>query len=319
MRQIPGTIQAYNANTDAAFHLWEQTVGPQWPLDFSRFQKVLSAPGTRHFVAKARGEEIIGFLGTQRTHSWNTNTGHLLVVLVDPAYQRQGVGSALWAAALQDMRAAGVTLVQLGGLSPRFWCGVPDNLARTLGFFQKQGWDSFEQVYDLTQDLSQYTAPAALYQRMDEQQIRLAAGTQADMAEVLAFEEREYSNWLVHYKNNNRLGDYQDVFIARDKDGQVVGVLNTSTIHSHSQRPELPWPGILGENAGTLGAVGVAASVQGRGIGLALCAKASAILKERGVGTCYIDWVAEGTTHFYEKIGYTKWRSYHTGFRGIEN
>ena len=319
MHNIPAIIQAYNAETDAsaAFHLWKETVGQQWPLDSSRFQKVLSAPGTRHFVARGQGAELIGFLGTQQTRSWNTNTGHVLAVLVAPAYQRRGVGSALCEAAFQYMREAGVALVQLGGLSPRFWCGVPDNLRHTLDFFQKQGWSNFDQAYDLTQDLGQYTSPVALYQRMNEQQVALAAGTQADMAEVLAFEEREYPNWLIHYRQNSRLGDYQDVFIARDKDGEIVGVLNTSTVHSHPERPDFAWPGLLGANAGTLGAVGVAASAQSRGIGLALCAKASEVLKERGVGTCIIDWVAEGTTHFYGKIGYVKWRSYHTSFRGL--
>ena len=215
------------------------------------------------------------------------------------------------------MRAEGVQLVQLGGLSPRFWCGVPNNLAHTLAFFQKQGWENFDLEYDLTRDLSEYAAAPALYQRMSGQQVTLAPARVEEMAEVLTFEEREYPNWLRHYENNNRLGDHQDVFIARDRDGQIVSVLNTRTPRSHPERPEFPWPGLLGENAGALGAVGVAASAQGRGIGIALCAKATEVLKERGVGTCYIDWVAEGTTHFYEKLGYIRWRSYHTSWRGL--
>ncbi len=318
MQEITATIQPYDVSADAtfAFRLWQATVGQAWPLDFQRFQQILAAPRTQHFVLKEHGE-VIGFVGTQCSQNWGMTAGHLLAVLVAPDRQRQGIGGALCETAFQHMREEDVRLIQLGGLSPRFWCGVPANLEQTLPFFQKQGWESFVPVYDLTQDLSQYTTAPVFYQRVAEQQITLAPARLEDMADVLAFEEREYPSWLKHYETNNRLGDYQDVFIARDRDGQLVGVLNTKTAHSHPERPELPWPALLGENAGVLGAVGVAAAMQGSGIGIALCAKASDVLKERGVGTCYIDWVEERTTHFYEKLGYAKWRSYHTSWRGL--
>src|SRR5260370_26802221 len=154
---------------------------------------------------------------------------------------------------------------------------------------------------------------------MLEQQITVEPGRKEDMVEVLAFEEREFPNWLTLYECNDRLGDYQDVLVARDlsQGGQVVGTLRMNTARSHPQRPELLWPGLLGDDVGAMGAVGVAASKQGRGIGIAMCAKASDLLKERGVGTCYIDWVAPDTTHFYEKLGYVRWRSYHTSWRGV--
>jgi beta-N-acetylhexosaminidase len=320
MNTISEKIRPYDASTDAAsvFALWQSTVGREWPLDFYLFQQVLSAPRSQHFVVEENGQ-VIGFAGTQRSYSWGREAGHLLALLVAASWQRRGLGSALYEVAIRYLRESGTQLLQLGGHSPRFWCGVPSNLASTLDFFKARGWESFALVYDLTQDLRRYTSPPEIYLRMAEQQITLEPACEQDMAEVLAFEEREYPNWLVFYEDMNRLGDYQDVLVARDqsKGDQIVGTLSMRTMQSHPQRPELLWPALLGEDAGTMGAVGVAFAEQGRGIGLAMCARASELLKQRGVGTCCIDWVEEETTKFYGKLGYTRWRAYHTSWREI--
>ncbi|MEO7020795.1 MAG: GNAT family N-acetyltransferase, partial [Ktedonobacteraceae bacterium] len=316
MQEITSKIQPYDAHTDTAsvFTLWQSTVGQVWPLAFERFQQILSAPHAGHFVARENGE-IIGFVGTSQSQARDQPTGHLLALLVAPSWQRRGLGSALYDVALQHLREAGVHLLQLGGLVPRFWCGVPGNLEPAQDFFKARGWDLSQTVYDLMQDLSQYATPPAIYRRMAEQQITLEPAREEDMAEVLAFETREFPNWSMHYARAARLGDYQDVLVAREQGGQVVGTLITYTAHSHPTRTDVIWQQLLGDDAGALGAVGVAASEQGRGIGIALVARASDLLKERGVGTCCIDWVE--LTDFYAKLGYAKWRSYHTCWREI--
>lgn len=64
----------------------------------------------------------------------------------------------------------------------------------------------------------------------------------------------------------------------------------------------------LGKSVGAIGCVGVAANMQGQGIGIALVARATELLIERGVEICSIDWVV--LTDFYAKLGYTVWRGY---------
>lgn len=319
MQEIAGKIQPYDASTDAAsvFTLWQTAVGREWPVDFQRLQQILSGPDTRHFVAKENGQ-VIGFVGTMQSRSWDAWVGHLLVLLVAPAWQRKGLGSALYETALRHLRDSNTVMIQPGGHSPRFWCGVPADLTAAQEFFRARGWDLSETVYDLVQDVRQYSAPPALYQRVNEQQITLAPATGEDMSEVLAFEAREFPNWLKHYEHCARLGNYQDILVARDQNqsGQVVGTLLTSTPQSHPERTEVIWRVPLGYDAGSLGAVGVAYSEQGRGIGIALVARASELLRERGVRNCYIDWVS--ITDFYAKLGYSKWRAYHTSLRGTE-
>lgn len=316
MQEIAWQIQPYEAGADtaAAFTLWQTTLGREWPIDFQRFQQILSAPHAQHFIARESGQ-VIGFVATLQGHSWGEWAGYLLTLLVAPTWQGKGLGSALHEKALSHLRDTGIHTVHLGGHSPRFWCGVPGNLGSAQAFFQARGWKFDETVYDLLQDLSQYTTSPAIYQRMTDQQITIATASSADVPEILAFEEREFANWLKHFERCALLGDYQDMLVARDQTGVVVGTLLMSTPRSHAERTDVVWRVLLGSEAGSMGAVGVAASEQGRGIGIALVARASDWLKERGVRNCYIDWVV--ITDFYAKLGYRKWRAFNMSTRVI--
>lgn len=88
----------------------------------------------------------------------------------------------------------------------------------------------------------------------------------------------------------------------------MVGTLLMSTPCSHISRTDVVWRVLLGSDAGSMSAIGVAASERGRDIGIALVARASNILKERGMRNCYIDWVV--ITDFYARPGYNKWRAF---------
>jgi beta-N-acetylhexosaminidase len=309
MQEKPWLIETYRATTDlaATFLLWQAAIGQIWPIDFQRFQQILAAPRAEHFVVREQGQ-IIGFAATSHSPAWGKEIGYFLALLVAPNWQRRGLGAALHEHALNHLRAAGVDYFRLGGHSPRFWCGVPENLPGALAFFQARGWEYAETVYDLSQNLSQYHTPPAIEQRMLQQQITLNLASEADMPAILAFEEREFPNWLQHYERLARLGEYRDVLMARDHDGQVLGALLMSTPQSHTERTDVVWRVLLGSDAGSMGAVGVAPSAQGRGIGIALVARASDLLKTRGIRNCYIDWVV--ITDFYAKLGYKKWRAF---------
>ena len=309
MQEKAWQIQPYETALDTAeaFTLWQTAIGQEWPIDFQRFQQILAAPQAGHFVVREQGQ-VIGFVATAQGLSWDKKTGYLLTLLVAPRWQSKGLGNALHEHALGHLRAAGVDVLRLGGHSPRFWCGVPANLPNALAFFQRHGWEFTETVYDLSQDLSQYSTPPTINQRMVEQQITFNAATLEDIPKVLAFEEREFPNWLPHYERLANLGEYDDILVARDQHGRVVGTLLMSTPQSHAERTDVVWRVLLGPNAGSMGAVGVANAEQGRGIGIALVANASDLLKTRGIKNCYIDWVV--ITDFYARLGYKKWRAF---------
>jgi beta-N-acetylhexosaminidase len=312
------SIQPYDKSRDiaAAYDLWQATLAGTWPLEFTRFQQVLNDPEAQHFVVR-EGDRLIGFAATLTGWRGAGRAGHLLALLVAPDKQRQGIGSALHEAALHHLQTAQVSFLQLGGIIPRFWCGLPTNLSAARPFFMQHGWEFSNNVFDLVQDLSNYTTPAYLHTRMEKEQISFETATRQSIDELLAFEEREFANWRAHYELCASLGDYQDLLIARDASQNIVGALLMYTPNSNPNRTDLIWQQLLGHDAGAMGSVGVAESERGRGIGLGLVARASELLKEQGVRNCYIDWVE--LTDFYGKVGYTKWREYSLSWREAGN
>lgn len=311
-------IQPYDVENDAAdvYALWQVALGETWPIEQARFQQVLAGPYPQHFVARSGGR-VVGFAATLMSRGDSGLQGHLVALFVAPDQQGKGLGKALYEAALAHLQSSGVKTIQLGGHSPRFWCGVPGNLPRAVEFFAHQGWSYAETVYDMIQDLRDYTTPPQIVQRMKDEQISIAPATSTNVTDVLLFESQHFPNWLMHFERNARLGDYQDMLVARDSAGRVVGTLVISSPQSHPRRTDVVWQSLLGWEAGSLGAVGVVEQERGRGIGLALVAYASEILKERGVRTCYIDWLV--LTDFYGKLGYKVWRDYRMSKRTIES
>jgi beta-N-acetylhexosaminidase len=314
MQDSAGPIQRYDASTDlaAAYLLWQLTVGHVWPIDFPRFRQILAGPATHHIVVRASGQ-LVGLAACAL--SQDSRTGHLLALLVAPSWQRKGLGRALHEAVLQYLRTTHAQRVQLGGLVPRFWCGLPTNLPAAHAFFSRLGWTFDQPVYDLVQDLRFYTAAPTVYWRVAGQGLTLEVGRAQDASEIMAFEQREFPDWLPHYERCARLGDYQDMLCARQRDGRIVGTLLMYTPQSHKSRTDVVWRVLLGFDAGALGAVGVAPAAQRQGTGLALVARASDLLKARGVRNGYIDWVQ--LTGFYAQVGYTTWRAFLTSMRDL--
>ncbi|GLV58509.1 hypothetical protein KDH_53400 [Dictyobacter sp. S3.2.2.5] len=310
-------IQPYDANRDAAdvYALWQASLSSKWPLTQERLQKVLNGNEPQHFVARINGK-VVGFVATLKRSYGTEKVGQLLALLIHPDMQRQGIGTALHEAAMEHFRSQDLQSARLGSVSPRFWCGAPDNLPGAVAFFQGRGWDLSSTVYDLSQDLTNYQTPERVIQRLQQEKVTIASAQSQNVTDVLAFEAKNFANWLPQYELCADLGDYRDLLVARDEDGRILGTLIMySTVQSHPERTDLIWQDLLGENGGAMSAVGVAESERGRGIGIALVAGASEMLKERGVTNCFIDWVE--LTDFYAKLGYGKWRSYHPSVRNL--
>lgn len=65
---------------------------------------------------------------------------------------------------------------------------------------------------------------------------------------------------------------------------------------------------MLGGMAGTIGCVGVAGNAQERGVGSAMVARASELLRDAGTRSCHIGWTVRES--FYGRLGYARWRRY---------
>jgi len=312
------TVRPFVAERDAGavFALWQATLGATWPLTAAQFRRVTDdtgpAHGRAHFVAED-GAALVVFAATQvPPHDPGAPpVGHLPALLVAPSAWRRGIGTALHDRALAHLHEQGARRVQVGGGVPRIWPGVPRDLPAALPFFRRQGWGFAETSYDLVRDLRDGRATMPSPQPGGGVAIAVAAAE--DVPDLLSFERREFPSWQGAYAHVARLGDHADFLLARRAGGPVVGELILFTPRSHPERSDVLWTRLLGADCGGLGAVGVAASVRGRGIGTALVTCGSAMLHKRGVGNSCIGWT--WLVDFYGRLGYRPWRSYAMSWR----
>jgi GNAT superfamily N-acetyltransferase len=280
-------VRAFDPTADRAAleRLWAETLDTTWPLDPDALEVIRDG-----LVAERRGQ-VVGLAAV--------NAGSIPLLLVAPPEQRTGVGSALHAAALELLRERGAERVSLGrGGEDHLWPGVPANLSAAVAFFEAHGWTWDHVAIDLVRDLRGYVDPIGAVARAADGGINLALAGAADVSAVLAFEEAHFPEWLDSF----RRGDWS-ILAGREPDGTVLG-----TLLFRGPGPVSTFWRLLGADSAAIACVGVAESAQGRGVGSALVARASELLRDAGARVCLIDWVVR--TDFYRRVGYEPWREY---------
>ncbi len=277
--------------------LWEAALGSVWPLLPGALDIVRDG-----VVAEARegGSPGGGGVGVVAVDP----AGSIPLLLVHPGAQRRGVGTRLLEAGMARLAELGTTTVGLGsGGDDYIWPGVPDDLPGAVGFFEARGWGFDHTVIDLVADLRGYEAPAGVGERAARAGVSLQVMAGPERAEVMAFEAAAFPDWVVWFERLD-----SSVLVARDRAGAVVGtLLFRGPLGATIYEP------LLGPEAGTIGCVGVAAPAQGAGIGSAMVARASELLRDAGTRACHIGWTRR--EQFYARVGYAPWRRYHRARR----
>jgi beta-N-acetylhexosaminidase len=318
----PQVVRPYRPEEDAAsvFALWQASLEPAWPTTLPLFRGVTehrTCHSSDHFVAIQR-DQVVGFVATQvdRHRASPTRKGGIALLVVHPEARRQGIGRTLHDTAFNHLRRAGVQRAQLaGGGSARFWPGVPANLPEALAFFQACGWEYSETSYDLVQHLGSYQTPPGMFQRVAEGGFAIEGVHPDDAGELLTFEKREFPEWAGAFSHLITDGSYEDMLVARDAAGAVVGSLFVFSRETRSESASVVWRRLLGDDMGGLACVGTAATMRDRGIGTALVARGTEILKTRGVGYSHVGWT--WLLNFYGRLGYRVWREYQMSWRDL--
>ncbi len=307
-------IRAYQPGQDeaAVAALWRAAL-PAWPLSPALRRSLLAPDPSRSVLVASVYGRLAGLVVAE---SHGEHSGSLPALAVAPEWQRRGIGAKLHAAALDFLRAQGVGRVQLAGGHAFLWPGVPYSLPAALPFFQAQGWRVAETSYDMVQHLGRYRTPAGVHERAQAQGVRIGLLAEHEAPELLAFVDREFPFWSASYRLLVEKGEWADCLLARTRDGAMAGSLILyAPRYSRPERQDVRWQSIWGEDLGAMGVVGVAESARRLGIGSALAARASEILRERGVGYCYIAWT--WALDFYGKLGYTVWQAYAMSWRDL--
>lgn len=285
--------------------LWMSTLGNSWPISVDVLANTILGDETNHTSCFAawENEQLVGFAAT----AMKQKLGSIICLLVAQSHQGRGIGTALLGASESCFRDHNVHLIQLGsGTSLYFWPGVPANLPMAVTFFENRGWQFEESSFDLVQDLSTYSTPQFVFDRIEKRDLRLRTAVPGDAARVLAFEKEHFPQWYPFYEAAVTGHRLSEILVAFGPEDEVLGTLLV-------EKRKSKWHLLLGRQTGEIGAVGVAAKHRRQGIGLALVARGTELLKARGASTALIGWT--WLINWYGKLGYKVWREYKMGRR----
>src|SRR6187399_1748700 len=106
----------HSADSAAVYALWQAVLGQQWPIAAADFDRLLTKSPLYqdgdYFVA-CHADRIVGFVAAQIDRG-NPERSSIAALLVDPQFQRRGIGTALHNAALAHLRTNGANKMQLG-------------------------------------------------------------------------------------------------------------------------------------------------------------------------------------------------------------
>lgn len=294
-------IRAFNSTQDAPWlhRLWHSTMHARWSLSLDSMLMVLA--DARALLVAERNGVPLGFCAADYEPTGNAG---LLALLVEPAYQRQGIGSALLSELERLLAVEQVSLLHLGAFSTGtyFWPGLPAENELALPFFAKHGWRQEEPCADLVQELACFKTPIWVSDRIKNANIFLRLAGADLRTKVGAFERANFPAWASFVDNELADSRGENIVVAQTTDGAVVGTI--------LMKVGIPnrWARDSGFQIGSLNILGIAPGSQRQGIGLALTARAMEILRDRGCSRCYIQWT--GLNEWYGKLGATVWAEY---------
>lgn len=300
MVAAPLEIRAFRRSTDVVdvADLWSVALAPQWPVLADGLELLRSG-----YVAERDGR-CVGMIGVAVDDAEPPGdadggpTGSVRFLAVAPDERRQGIATRLVEHALGDLRRRGVRQVAAGsGAGPYIWPGVPLDRPDAVGFFEALGWSETHVSTDLVADLQAEGFDEGLARFAPPEGVSVGVAAPDQLPRILEFEDATFPQWSRWFREPGN-----DVLVACE-DGAIVGTL----LLSGPGHASVYWP-MLGEDSAEIACVGVAGSQEGRGVGSAMVAAASEVLRTRGAGTCHIGWAVR--IGFYSRVGYTPWRQY---------
>jgi len=291
MTGVGWRIRPFAAAADRAWVrlLWQAAMPPSWPVLPAGIGQL--------------GEGLIAQAGHARVGFAALDTaGSVPLILVEPGYQRRGIGAGPLEAAQQQVRAGTASSLTAGsGGAVYIWPGVPVpcDLPAAEIFFASRGWRRTHDTLDLVTDPAGYRLPPGAAERAARTGVTITRAAGDDLAAVRAFEAAAFPSWAPWFAAARP----EHVLLARTRPGSIAG-----TLLLEGPGADTVFTPMLGRAAGTIGCVGVAPPLHGQGIGTALVVRASQILSQAGVRACHIGWTTRES--FYRRAGYRPWRRY---------
>ena len=245
-------------------------------------------------LEEREGEKLAGFVLVEENN--------ILLIWVDAAFRRQGIGGRLLSRAEELIRAAGYTEMTVGAGKHYLMPGVP---ARTMPFPEKL---AEPKLYDdLTDDAVRFFQSRGYFHHWDCNCFDMRASLKeplpetktpcrwAEPADLPAVTECVRAAWdeFTEYYQREALylpGNDQRVLIA-ECEGKIAGALIVSFETE-------------GEGLGSVGCTAVRPEFRGRHIGSDVVIEGTRCLREAGLGQAFLGYTYSGLDRLYGEAGY---------------
>ncbi len=298
--------------------LWNRSLGEHFPLTVRLFrQNVEEGPNydPADGAVVMNGDQVVGYALSERFRAQDPlqemykATGWIEAIVVDPAYQRQGMGRSLLAWATDRLRSQGAEKILVGGGRHRFFPGVPAELPGVQDYFSRAGFRVSQTVHDVRGNLRNFTAPPSARAALAAAGGDVRPCRTEDIPALMEFLQAEFpGGWRFDTRRFLDQGYDPAEVIILTQGARVIGFAHIWSWRSRFLGPPVHWKKLLGHRCGGLGPIGVAQGMRGKGLGLALLQLALQYDAALGVEDGIIDWTT--LTGFYALAGFTSWKTY---------
>ncbi|UKZ57803.1 hypothetical protein TrVGV298_011664 [Trichoderma virens] len=290
--------------------LWQACLPYKFYLSPSTLESLLKRDGyALHYVVResTRGS-LIGFCAAYATFADSSDValiGSIAAIIVQPAYRRQGVGSALYDAAMTRLgRVRGIQKLHLGSTFPRLLCGFTAEMADASHWFARKGWpvntqwredqgglvaDWILNFMDLTGVMIPYSGLG--YRRCYE----------SDAQQVLDIEHRPPATtsygfgWYDQYARTIQSEHIGDIVVGVDRDTIVATAITYIPGQQSPAATDIPWPGSLNGGVGGVTCICIReGAVSPDAIIANLLYACYQMLSEKGMTGMFLDGVSFG-------------------------
>lgn len=299
----------HHADFEALTRLWNQFYPEKFRIDSDLLrQNTVDSPVFDWGVSliDVHDGEVRGFVAFKRSAAAlfkgpSIDQAHLSsIAFTDPK-----IAVDLMAEAKRTLANRGVNKIVFGADSRHFFPGCPCDFRTLSDFLMVEGFETTGQAHDLERDLSSYQPthpkPEGVEMRVLE--------SEDDLVSLRIFLENEFpGRWLHDTMDKLRAEDDPSTVYAAFDGSKIVGF---AMIQNWGHKQPIGggvWRNDLGEKWGSLGPIGVANELRGKGIGHGLLAAALTHQRDLGVRRCIIDWT--GLVDFYGRHGFEVTRSY---------
>ena len=300
------------------YQIWNAEYGNIYPITAELFNRNIENIFMKASYVAIEDQKLVGFVIGKIWHDaykikGYDDIGWISLIYVIPKYRKLGIGSALLESSIDVFKKQGVSIVNLGKDYNNFFPGLPIDLVKYQGWFQKRGFEFTYQTHDLISRFNKNKLNIVNNHYL----FTTSKGYDKDL--VINFINScfpgRWTKEAIDYYNNG--GDGNEYLICLNDKKEICAfckVCYPTTLVKHMSYSHTWRARFLA--LGGIGPLGVAPSYRGNHLGYDIVASAVNHLIDASASEIIIDWT--GLLDFYRKLGFEVWKSYSYLFKKLK-